>query len=41
MARPTTSTRSTPAPSGKSGAVPQGDLFLLDSPLHGEIRGER
>ena len=41
MARSTPSTRSTPAPSGKSGAVPQGDLFLLDSPLHGEIRGER
>jgi plasmid replication initiation protein len=22
-------------------SIPQGDLFLLDSPLHGEIRGER
>lgn len=30
-----------PASSGKSGVVPQGDLFLLDSPLHSEIRGER
>ncbi len=42
MPRQTVSTRSTPALAGKSGApVPQGDLFLLDSPLHGEIRGER
>jgi hypothetical protein len=28
-------------PSGKSGGILQGDLFLLDSPLHGEIRGKR
>lgn len=41
MARSTTSSRSTPAPAAKLGRVPQGDLFLLDSPLHGEIRGER
>ena len=41
MARSTTSSRSTPAQSGKPAAIPQGDLFLLDSPLHGEIRGER
>ena len=41
MPRPTTSSRSTPAPSGKPAGIPQGDLFLLDSPLHGEIRGER
>jgi plasmid replication initiation protein len=41
-------TRSTPAkrpkdskPVETTAAVPQGDLFLLDSPLHGEIRGER
>ena len=27
--------------SGKPKAVPQGELFLLDSPLQGEIRGER
>ncbi len=25
----------------RSGAVPQSDVFLLDSPLQGEIRGER
>jgi plasmid replication initiation protein len=31
--------RSKPQP--KNRAVPQGELFLLDSPLHGEIRGER
>lgn len=41
MARSTTSSRSTPIQSGKPAGVPQGDLFLLDSPLHGEIRGER
>jgi plasmid replication initiation protein len=41
MARSTASTRSPATPSGKSGGIPQGDLFLLDSPLHGEIRGER
>ena len=29
------------AKSGKPKAVPQGELFLLDSPLQGEIRGER
>ncbi|MFV0624671.1 replication initiator protein A [Sphingomonas sp. ac-8] len=37
-------TQSPPPPRAKSGktkAVPQGELFLLDSPLHGEIRGER
>jgi plasmid replication initiation protein len=28
-------------PRGKPITIPQGDLFLLDSPLHGEIRGER
>lgn len=28
-------------PQPKPKAVPQGELFLLDSPLHGEIRGER
>ncbi len=37
MARSTTPNRSSAAQSG----IPQGDLFLLDSPLHGEIRGER
>jgi len=41
MPRSTPSSRSTPAPSGKPAGIPQGDLFLLDSPLHGEIRGER
>ena len=41
-------TRSTPPkrprdskPIETTAAVPQGELFLLDSPLHGEIRGER
>ena len=41
MARSTSSSRSTPVQSGKPAGIPQGDLFLLDSPLHGEIRGER
>lgn len=30
-----------PQPKAKPKAVPQGELFLLDSPLQGEIRGER
>ena len=39
-------TKTPPFPRPKSGkpkpkAVPQGELFLLDSPLQGEIRGER
>ena len=41
-------TKTPPAPRAKSGKpqpkakpVPQGELFLLDSPLQGEIRGER
>lgn len=40
--------RSTPKSTSKDGTattppaqIPQGELFLLDSPLHGEIRGER
>ena len=41
MARSTPSTRPSATASGKPGGVPQGDLFLLDSPLYGEIRGER
>jgi plasmid replication initiation protein len=41
MARSTTPTRSSTASSTRSTGVPQRDLFTLDSPLHGEIRGER
>src|SRR6478672_13760663 len=41
MARSIPSTRPSATASGKPGGVPQGDLFLLDSPLYGEIRGER
>ncbi|MEG3166295.1 replication initiator protein A [Sphingomonas sp. PB2P19] len=41
MARSTAPTRSPVAQSVKSGSISQGDLFLLDSPLHGEVRGER
>jgi len=37
MARSPAPTR----PSTSSGTVPHRDLFTLDSPLHGEIRGER
>jgi plasmid replication initiation protein len=37
MARSPAPTR----PSASSGTVPHRDLFTLDSPLHGEIRGER
>ena len=36
-----TQSPSSRAKSGKPKAVPQGELFLLDSPLQGEIRGER
>ncbi|RZT44869.1 replication initiator protein A [Sphingomonas sp. BK036] len=32
---------STKSPGKTPAKVPQGELFLLDSPLHGEIRGER
>jgi plasmid replication initiation protein len=41
MARSTTPNRSSTASSTRSTGVPQRDLFTLDSPLHGEIRGER
>jgi plasmid replication initiation protein len=41
MARSTTPTRSSTASSTRPTGVPQRDLFTLDSPLHGEIRGER
>jgi plasmid replication initiation protein len=41
MPRSTPSTRPSSSQSGKPAGIPQGDLFMLDSPLHGEIRGER
>ena len=37
MARPPASKR----PPATAATLPQRDLFALDSPLHGEIRGER
>ena len=45
MTRPPTLKRpkdgKTPASSRAPARIPQGELFLLDSPLYGEIRGER
>ncbi len=48
MTRPPSTTNAAPAPPGRdarlrapSPRTPQGDLFRLDSPLNGEIRGER
>lgn len=41
MTRPTTKRPRDSKPIETTASVPQGELFLLDSPLHGEIRGER
>ena len=41
MTRSSSAKRKDSKPIATAAKVPQGDLFLLDSPLHGEIRGER